>query len=829
MRTVLAVMGIEAALVLRRLLPARDWRVLVHGDREAALGALRGVSCDLVLLDWDAAEPATLDALVAAGGALPVVVLCADDAGGLEAMRCGAEDYLPWGGLEREALRVTLRKAAVRADARCGGCALGEAFVHAPVAMALAGPGFGFQWMNTAFALFHDMGETPLRQRSLLSFFPTEAMGALGAREGWSGVWRTSSAPECWEQGSITPIEGPDGAVSGYVAVKQDVTERERNARALRLQEESHRRLVTHAPSVIYRARGEWWVETLSRHIEELTGYSPEEFTQGLVRWPDVVHPEDCERVLGEAAGLNEGLAELTQEYRLVHRDGREVWVQDRKEAVLDPEGGLAFVRGVVLDIDARKRAELALERQARFLQTLIDAIPSPLFFKDRQRRFLGCNKAFERLVGTSRRSIGGRRAEELWPSGQASEIRKVDEDLLSGGGTVVYDTRIDEELRANLPNLPHEVSDLTYLKSTYEDANGEVAGLIAVIVDSSEKLRLAEESLLARDEAERAAARKAALLANASHEIRTPLNAVIGMSQLLAGSALDAQQRRQVHRIQEAGEGLLHLLHDLLDIARVESGTVSVEHIAFPLADVIGSVVELMDPQAHAAGLELRLELDTGLPERILGDPRRLRQVLLNLLGNALKFTPDGEVVVGARLAVDEAGASWLHVSVRDSGVGMAPDEVHALFERFQRGEAARGAQVDGVGLGLAICQQLVGLMGGRIEVHTSPGVGSTFVVLLPLELPAPALELRSAVETPSPERSVVHREHQLRELARLLDEHDTEALDRIDRFLASGPPPPQRRALDEVRRCLRGYDFVAAAEALAHLRHGHALGGGA
>ncbi len=816
MKTVLAVMGIERALVLRRLLPARQWRLVAHAGMEEALAALRRTNCDAVLLGPAALNATVVGSIVSAAQEIPVLALSPDDETGLDVMRHGVDDYQLWPTLERGALLNAMRKAALRVDARCGNCALAEAFAHAPVAVALADPEFGIQWTNTAFALFHDVGHEPTRQRSLLSFFPAETLGALGSRESWTGVWRSPSSSARWERGELTPIEGGEGRVTGYVAVKQDVTELEQTTQALRHQEESHRRLMTHAPSVIYRASGEWWVETLSKHIEVLTGYSADEFTRGLVRWPDVVHPEDCERVLTEATRLNEGLTELTQEYRLLHRDGSSVWVQDRKEAVLDERGDFAFVRGVVQDIDARKRAELALERQTLFLRTLIDAIPSPLFFKDRQRRFMGCNKAFERLVGVRSEEIEGQRSEDLWPTRQAPEIRRVDEELLRRRGTIIYDSRIDDELRAHLPHLPDEVRDLTYLKSTFEGEGGEVGGLIAIIVDSSEKLRQAEESRLAKDEAERSVERKATLLANASHEIRTPLNAVIGMSQLLASSTLNDEQQRWAHRIAEAGEGLLHLLHDLLDIARLESGTVSIQRIPFPLIETIESVVELMRAQARAASLRLRLELDPALPPRMLGDPRRLRQVLTNLLSNALKFTQEGEIAVVARSVEDSVGASWLHLAVRDSGVGMAPDEVHALFERFQRGDAAKEAAVEGTGLGLAISQQLVAQMGGRIEVHTSPGAGSIFVVLLPLASPTLSVGTPPARKASEPASSTLHREHQLRELARLVREHDTEALDRIDDFLASGPPPAQRRTLEKVERCLRRYDFPEAAQAL-------------
>ena len=239
---------------------------------------------------------------------------------------------------------------------------------------------------------------------------------------------------------------------------------------------------------------------------------------------------------------------------------------------------------------------------------------------------------------------------------------------------------------------------------------------------------RLSREVELKRQEAERATQAKSEFLARMSHEIRTPLNAVIGMADVLSATLLTPEQRRCVEVSQRNGIGLLNLINDILDMAKVESGKVDLEVTAFDLRDVLARAMEVIEARATAKGLTLRSTLAADLPVLLVGDPNRLRQVLINLLGNSIKFTEKGglEIQVGGN--PEDSAPGRLRFGVTDTGIGIAPDKVNAVFESFAQADTSTTRKYGGTGLGLAISKQLVELMGGRIWVESTPGVGSTF-----------------------------------------------------------------------------------------------------
>jgi signal transduction histidine kinase/DNA-binding response OmpR family regulator len=274
----------------------------------------------------------------------------------------------------------------------------------------------------------------------------------------------------------------------------------------------------------------------------------------------------------------------------------------------------------------------------------------------------------------------------------------------------------------------------LELVKTPLRNLQGEAVGLVGIARDITSRKHAELALMQAKDSAEAAERAKAEFLANMSHEIRTPMNAVIGMSDLLQDTELTEEQREFADTIRTSGEQLLGLINDILDFSKIESGHLTLEQVPVALGDCVETALDLTAKPATTKGIDLLYWIDDEVPRTMLGDATRLRQIFVNLISNAVKFTHAGEVVVTLTRRVIEDGSAVLHTSVRDTGIGIPADRVDKLFQVFSQVDASTTRHYGGTGLGLAICKRLVVLMGGRIWVESQSGVGSNFQFEIPM-----------------------------------------------------------------------------------------------
>ncbi|WP_207397502.1 response regulator [Bremerella alba] len=469
----------------------------------------------------------------------------------------------------------------------------------------------------------------------------------------------------------------------------------------------------------------------VSPGYEEVWGRSCESFYQAPEEQIEYVIPEDREVVQQNLEDLRQGSFRVA-EFRIVRPDGAIRWIRRRSFPLTSDTGIGHRVAGLSEDITSRRLAENQLkESEERFRGTFENAAVG-MAHGHIHGQFLRVNQKLCDIMGYGRDDVLKRTFVDLTHPDDATDSKAKFDALVRG----MIDSYSEEK------RLVRQDGSFVWVHvfvSLQRDPNQQPLHTIHVIEDISERKRLEEQIRQAKEIAEEANLAKDEFLANVSHEIRTPMNAILGMTELVLDTELRDDQRQCLKTVKSAGDNLLRIINDLLDFSKIEAGKMVLEESPFSLRAIIGETLRALAARAHQKSLELICEIHPQTPDGLLGDAGRLRQVLLNVIGNAIKFTQAGEVMVEVEAQLlEESRQSRVTFAITDTGIGIPIHMQRRIFEAFEQEDTSTTRKYGGTGLGLSIAARLVELMGGEIEVDSEPGKGSTFKFTATFEIQA-------------------------------------------------------------------------------------------
>jgi PAS domain S-box-containing protein len=564
-------------------------------------------------------------------------------------------------------------------------------------------------------------GETPRAVHA-------ELWETILAGEVWRGELRNRkrNGDRYWGSLSIAPVKDDDGKVTHFLSMTEDVTQEKTLSEAAAEIQERNQRILDSAGEGIFGLDALGKVTfcnkaaaaTLGYREDELLGVSMHE-TVHYARADGTEYPaQECPMRAASADGV---ACDVTDEV-LWRKDGGSLPVE--YTAVPMRKGGRLVGSVVVFrDITERKAQEARLLASERRFRAIFENAADGIIVIDGRGIVESYSPAAARIFGFEESEVLGRNVKMLMPDPVRSEHDEyLQRHLRTGRKTVVDRNREVMGRRKDGSVFP---MDLAVGKITI-GRDCLFAGIVRDITQRKE----AEQALNdARSAAEAATQAKSDFLANMSHEIRTPMNAIIGMSHLALQTDLDRRQRNYIEKVHRSAESLLGIINDILDFSKIEAGKMSVEAIDFRLDDVMDNLANLVGLKAEEKGVELMFDVPADIPMALIGDPLRLGQILINLGNNAVKFTDaGGEIVITVEVDEQTREEARLHFSVRDTGIGMTPEQKLVLFRSFSQGDSSTTRKYGGTGLGLAISKRLTELMHGRIWVDSEHGVGSTF-----------------------------------------------------------------------------------------------------
>ncbi|MFI4912767.1 MAG: ABC transporter substrate binding protein [Sedimentisphaeraceae bacterium JB056] len=534
---------------------------------------------------------------------------------------------------------------------------------------------------------------------------------------------------------SASPIKNDEEQIIGSVLVFRDVTESYEANEKIKEREQRFDQIAEQSREVVWEVDADGLYTYVSDACVDVFGYSRDEMVGRLHFYE--LHPEDEREQFAKDAfkifeekGKFSGLLNKAET-----KDGKAIWLSTNGQPILDKEGKLIGYRGVDQDVTERVDSRKAVENANAFLKGLLDSIPDMIFFKDKDGVYMGCNPEFEKFVGRSRDQIIGKTDYDMFDKDIADFFRENDKKMMAQG-----------QARSNEESVTYpdgHVVLLDTIKAPLFTSDGDSIGIVGVARDiterkrSEDQLRVMNHNLKKANDkisfmvkrAEEANKTKSEFLANMSHEIRTPMNAIIGFSDMLSDEPLKDHQKEFVGLIRSEGRTLLNLINDILDFSKIESGKLQIEMLDCSLEETLNSIEAAMLPQADRKSLEFKVVRKGQLPAIIHTDPNRLKQCIVNIVSNAIKFTHEGYVHVNVE-SIEEKQGNIVVFNVEDTGIGIPEDKKDSIFEVFTQAESSTTRKYGGSGLGLAITKNLAKMLGGDLTVESTVGKGSIFTL---------------------------------------------------------------------------------------------------
>ncbi len=452
---------------------------------------------------------------------------------------------------------------------------------------------------------------------------------------------------------------------------------------------------------------------------ESIYGIPLEELESDSELWLEMIHPDD-RAVLKGCLGRIVEVPRFELEFRVVRRDEAQRWLQGSFRLISDGQSRPLAIGAIVKDVTSRVDTERKLEVSKAIYHSLVESLPISVFRKDQMGRLVFCNNRYCKTLGRPLEDLIGKTDYDLFDTPLAEKYKRDDHWVMQTGlpfHDIEYHPKSDDEY------LYVEI-----LKSAVTDAEGTRIGIQGMFWDVTDRKKAELALQEAKEMAEAASQAKSDFLANVSHEIRTPMNAIIGITDFLLEAEQKPKDAEYLEIVQQSSHALLNLIDEILDFSKIEAGKLTLRNAWFDLRDGLGDTLRTLAFRAQFDGLDLVFDVDPTVPDQVLADPDRLRQIVVNLVGNAIKFTERGEIVVSVHGVSLDNERVELQFSVSDTGIGISADKIKTIFREFEQADSSITRRYGGTGLGLSIAKRLVALMGGDLKATSTLDEGSRF-----------------------------------------------------------------------------------------------------